>query len=77
MAMVWLPMVSDDASRASRAPVVEHALSRAEVVPVTETLASTVGRGVIVVLARAPVETKIDAAPLGVNTKPSTTPPPV
>jgi len=42
--MVWLPIVSDEASTAWIVAVEEHALMLAEVVPVTDTAAPAVRR---------------------------------
>jgi len=78
MTIVWVPIVNEVASTASSVPVEEHALMLTDVMPVTETVPPTVRSGCSVSLARAPMETKMDAVPpLGVNTKPSMEPSPM
>ena len=78
MTIVWLPITSDDASTVSNATVEEHAPIRADVVPVTETIAPAVNSDVSVVLDRPPMDTKMEEEPpLGVNKKPSMDPLPL
>jgi hypothetical protein len=75
MTIVWLPIINDEASTASRVLVEEHALMLAEVLPVTETAAPAARSGVRVVLACEFTEIKTSAVPpLGMNRKPSMKP---